>query len=98
MTSPASSLPSVPTRSLAGRTAVVTGSTSGIGLGIARALAGAGASVVLNGFGSAADIERLDQALQKQITMHEHEHPSDLDSAVRDMASLLSEIQEIPSP
>ena len=59
MTSPASSLPSVPTRSLAGRTAVVTGSTSGIGLGIARALAGAGASVVLNGFGSAADIERL---------------------------------------
>ena len=36
---------------LAGRVAVVTGSTSGIGLGIARALAEAGADVVLNGFG-----------------------------------------------
>ena len=36
---------------LDGRTAIVTGSTSGIGLGIARALAGAGASVVINGFG-----------------------------------------------
>jgi 3-hydroxybutyrate dehydrogenase len=37
-------------RPLAGRTAIVTGSNSGIGLGIAEALAGAGASVVLNSF------------------------------------------------
>ena len=35
-----------------GKTALVTGSTSGIGLGIARALAAAGAAVVLNGFGT----------------------------------------------
>jgi 3-hydroxybutyrate dehydrogenase len=41
---------------LAGRVAVVTGSTSGIGLGIARALVGAGADVVLNGLGDAAAI------------------------------------------
>ena len=41
----------VPARALEGRVAIVTGSTSGIGLGIARGLAAAGASVVLNGFG-----------------------------------------------
>jgi 3-hydroxybutyrate dehydrogenase len=44
-------------RQLEGRTAIVTGSTSGIGLGIARALAGAGAAVMLNGFGDPQEIE-----------------------------------------
>jgi len=44
---------------LQGKTALVTGSTSGIGLGIAEALAREGANVVLNGFGDAAEIERL---------------------------------------
>ena len=44
---------------LNGRTALVTGSTSGIGLGIAEALAGAGAHIVLNGFGDADEIETL---------------------------------------
>jgi 3-hydroxybutyrate dehydrogenase len=46
-------------RPLAGRNALVTGSTSGIGLGIARALAAQGACIALNGFGDAAEIERL---------------------------------------
>ena len=37
---------------LRGKTAVITGSTSGLGLGIAKAMSEAGANVVLNGFGS----------------------------------------------
>ena len=45
--------------SLQGKVALVTGSTSGIGLAIARALAGAGAKVMLNGFGDAAGIDAL---------------------------------------
>ena len=39
-----------------GKTAIITGSTSGIGLGIAEALAGAGMNIMLNGFGEAAEI------------------------------------------
>jgi 3-hydroxybutyrate dehydrogenase len=45
--------------SLKGKAAVVTGSTSGIGLAIARALAREGADILLNGFGDAAAIEKL---------------------------------------
>jgi 3-hydroxybutyrate dehydrogenase len=48
---------------LRGRVAVVTGSTSGIGLGIARALAEAGADIVLNGFGEPDAIEALRQEI-----------------------------------
>jgi 3-hydroxybutyrate dehydrogenase len=52
---------------LKGKTAIVTGSTSGIGLGIARALGGAGANVVLNGFGDAAEIEALRAGVAKEF-------------------------------
>ena len=52
--------------SLDGRVAVVTGSTSGIGLGVARALAEAGADVVLNGFGDSEAIEATRLALEHE--------------------------------
>ncbi len=44
---------------LKGKSAIVTGSTSGIGLGIATALAAEGCALMLNGFGDPAEIERL---------------------------------------
>ena len=47
------------TQSLKGRAAIVTGSTSGIGLGVAHALASHGADVLLNGFGDKAQIDKL---------------------------------------
>jgi 3-hydroxybutyrate dehydrogenase len=51
---------------LKGKVAVVTGSTSGIGLGIATALAADGAAIMLNGFGDAAAIDKLKRDLAQK--------------------------------
>ena len=51
---------------LKGRTALVTGSTSGIGLGIATRLAAEGANIVLNGFGEQAEIDRVSAELKSR--------------------------------
>jgi 3-hydroxybutyrate dehydrogenase len=50
----------------AGKTAIVTGSTSGIGLGIAGVLAKLGANIVLNGFGNASEIDKIVSDLKRQ--------------------------------
>jgi 3-hydroxybutyrate dehydrogenase len=51
---------------LTGKTAIVTGSTSGIGLGIAHALASAGANIVLNGFGDSGEIDHIKDDIGRQ--------------------------------
>ena len=50
---------------LKGKVAIVTGSTSGIGLGIAKVLAKQGASLVLNGFGNAGEIEAIRTGIER---------------------------------
>ncbi|GGE24220.1 3-hydroxybutyrate dehydrogenase [Primorskyibacter flagellatus] len=53
--------------SLAGKTAIITGSNSGIGLGVARALAGAGADVVLNSFTDREEDHKLAEDLGREF-------------------------------
>jgi 3-hydroxybutyrate dehydrogenase len=63
---------------LKGRTAIVTGSTSGIGLGIAQALAREGANILLNGFGDAAAIEKIRVDLAKETGVKVAYSPADM--------------------
>lgn len=55
---------------LSGKTALVTGSTSGIGLGMAKCLARAGANIVMNGFGDAQGAQAEVAALGVQVAYH----------------------------
>jgi 3-hydroxybutyrate dehydrogenase len=63
---------------LKGKTAIVTGSTSGIGLGCARAFASAGANIVLNGFGAPADVEKTRSALEREFGVNAIYSPANM--------------------
>ena len=65
-------------RQLAGKSAVVTGSTSGIGRAIAESFAREGASVMLNGFGEAAQIEALRAGLETSSGAKARYHGADM--------------------
>ncbi len=69
---------------LKGKNAVVTGSTSGIGLGIARAFAKDGANVLINGFGPADDIEKERAGIEKEFGVKAIYSPRRHDQARRD--------------
>lgn len=75
--------------SLAKRNAVVTGSTSGIGLAVARALAKEGVNVVINGFGAAADIEKERAAIESEFGVRAIYDPADM-SKPEEIAALIA--------
>jgi 3-hydroxybutyrate dehydrogenase len=66
---------------LKGKTAVVTGSTSGIGLACARAFAGAGANIMLNGIGEPADVEKERSAIESDFGVKAVYSPADMSKA-----------------
>ena len=72
-----------------GKNAIVTGSTSGIGLGIADALAGAGMNVMLNGFGDADEIEATRTGLEARHGVKVAYHGADMSKpeAIEDLVS-----------
>lgn len=67
--------------SLNGKVSLVTGSTSGIGLGIARALAQAGSAVILNGFGDADNIARVQLSIETEFGVSASYSPADMSKA-----------------
>lgn len=74
---------------LTGKTAVVTGSTSGIGFAYARAFAGAGASIVLNGMGAPTDVEKERSAIENDFRVKAIYSPANVAEPM-EIASMIS--------
>ncbi len=81
------------TSMLSGKTALVTGSTSGIGLGIARTLAQQGANIVFNGFGDAQQIEKLYNNVGREFEVQTAYHNADM-SKPDEIAAMMQYAQE----
>jgi 3-hydroxybutyrate dehydrogenase len=75
------------------QTAVITGSTSGIGLGLAEAFASAGYRLVINGIATAEDAQSLSHRLQKQYQAENFFHPADL-AEPEQCAALIRDAEE----
>jgi 3-hydroxybutyrate dehydrogenase len=84
-------------KQLTGKTALVTGSTSGIGLAIAQRLANAGANIVLNGFGDASEIEKMRAAIENDFGVKAHYNGADLSKADSVKALVNDTISEMGS-
>lgn len=65
-------------KTLQGKAAVVTGSTSGIGLAIAKALAAEGANILFNGFGDSAEIAALQSSVSQEFNVKTAYHGADM--------------------
>jgi len=72
---------------LAGKVSLITGSTSGIGLGIARALAAAGSEIVLNGFGKPEEVADVRAKIASEFGVRVSFSPADMSkpAAIREM-------------
>jgi 3-hydroxybutyrate dehydrogenase len=79
---------------LKGKTALVTGSTSGIGLAIAAALAADGANIMLNGFGDKDAIEKERAGLEKQFGIKALYSPADMSKPVEIAAMIATTEKE----
>jgi len=78
---------------LNGKTAVITGSTSGIGLGMAHALAKEGANIVINGFGEKAAIETERAGIEKQDAVKAVYSPADMTKPA-EIAEMIANAEE----
>jgi len=80
-------------RQLGGKAALITGSTSGIGRGIAECFAREGADVMLNGFGEAGEIERLRSGLAKEHGVKALYHGADMTKPA-EIAAMVKEAEK----
>jgi 3-hydroxybutyrate dehydrogenase len=80
---------------IAGKVAIVTGSTSGIGLGIARALAAEGAHVLLNGFGDKGEIDALAARLRSEHGVNVRYSAADMTKSAEVAAMVAQAVREL---